>query len=696
MKTPNAKKIPHVIKQHGTERTDDYHWIRDNNWQKFIQGDLSFADQDVKTYIDEENAYTESIMADTESLQKELYEQMVSRINEDDTQAPRKHGDYYYYSRIEKGKDYRYHCRKKLSLDAPEEIIIDENVEAQGKGYYRIGALLRAKGDKYIALAENNTGSMEYSVRVKDLDSQTYLPWEISDSTGSICWCSDYEHLYYIERHPVNGRGQKIYRFNIHQGPDSKELIFDKPEELANLFMGINQSANGDYIFISLQDTNSNQIYYMSGTNPKAMPNLFHKIQKDTIVEADFRDGLFYLLSNEDGKINNQIFTCPEDKIQRENWELLIEHSNSLYIQFFDIYKDYFVYLTTNNAKALPELYIRNFKSNETTSVKMKDEAYDISYIGALEYQSPSIQFTYESPVRPYETQELTFATGEIQVVKEGKCPNFNPEDYQVERVFAPSHDGKEIPLTIVTKKGFVKDGSAKAFQYAYGSYGHAMPAYFSSNIFSLIDRGFSFSIAHIRGGSDKGYEWYLDGKMDKKVNTFKDYISCSEYLIEKGYSSKGNITANGGSAGGLLMGAISNMAPELYNSVILDVPFVDVVTTITDETLPLTPPEWNEWGNPITDAKAFNYMMSYSPYDNVAAKNYPHMLFNSGITDEQVTYWEPTKMVAKLRELKTDNNLLLLRLKMTAGHAGSSARYKKLEEVAFNYAFVLKCQELV
>lgn len=696
MKIPSAKKVAHEITQHGHTRVDNYHWLRDDNWQKFIQGDLTFADKDVEAYVTDENAYAEAVMEETKDLQKELYDTLVSRINEDDDSAPRKHGDYFYYSRIEKGKNYRYHCRKKGSLDAPEEIYIDENVEAEGKGYYRIGALKRALGDRYILLSENNTGSMEYSVRVKDLEKGEYLSWEVKDTTGSTCWCGDYEHIYYIERHPVNGRGQKIFRMNIHEGPSSKELIFEKPDELANLFMGISPSANDDYIFISLGDTNANQAYYMKGKDPKATPELFWKLKKDTLVEADFRDGLFYIISNEGGLINNQVYTCEEGNIARENWKVFIEHDPNLYVQFTDLYENHLVYFATNNEKALPEIYVKDLKTNETNKVAMKDQAYELTYLGALEYSSPTFQFIYQSPVTPVETQELTLANGNIEIVKEGKCPNFDASEYQVERVYAPSHDGQEIPLTIISKKGFIKDGSAPHFQYAYGSYGYSMPAFFSPNIFALIDKGFSFSIAHIRGGADKGYQWYLDGKMNKKLNTFKDYISCTEYLIKEGYSSKGKVTANGGSAGGLLMGAISNMAPELYNSVILDVPFVDVVTTISDDTLPLTPPEWNEWGNPIKDKEAFEYMMSYSPYDNVEAKDYPHMLFNSGITDEQVTYWEPAKMAAKLRELKTDNNTLLLKIKMTAGHAGSSARYKALEEKAFSYAFAIKSQGLI
>lgn len=693
---PSAPQVPFEITTHGHTRIDKYHWIRDDNWQQFIQGDLTFKNPEVKKYIDAENTYTDNVMKDTEAVQKELYETLVSRIKEDDERPPMKHGDYFYYSRIEKGKNYRYQCRKKGSLEAPEEIYFDENEEAEGKGYYALGAKKLCKNDRYLLLAENNTGSMEYSIRIKDLNENKFLPWTVGETTGSVQWCGDYEHIYYIERHPVNGRGQKVFRMNIHKGPESKELVFDKPESLSNLFMGIQRSADHDYIFISLGDTNSNELYYMSGKDPKTKPELFWKLTPHTLVEVDFADGLFYIMSNENEQINNQVFTCKEGDISREHWNVLLEHSETHFLQFIDFYKDQMVYFMTNNELALPELYIRCLQTGETKKFPVKDAAYTISYLGAMEYDSPSIQVAYQAPIRPEEVEELDLKTGTTKVIKEGHCPNFNPDDYQVERVLAPAHDGAKIPLTIITKKGFKKDGKAPHFQYAYGSYGFSMPAFFSSNAFALIDRGFSFSIAHIRGGADKGYQWYLDGKMFNKMNTFKDYISCTEYLIKEGYTSKGKVTANGGSAGGLLMGTISNMAPELYNSVILDVPFVDVVTTILDDTLPLTPPEWNEWGNPIESKESYDYMMSYSPYDNIEAKDYPHMLFNSGITDEQVTYWEPTKMVAKLRELRTDDNMCLLKMKMTAGHAGSSARYKALEEKAFSYAFALKAQGMV
>ncbi|MCF8060373.1 MAG: S9 family peptidase [Bacteriovoracaceae bacterium] len=692
--TPKAKKVPFKTHHHGHERVDHYHWLRDENWQQFIQGNLDFKDPDVETYIKEENTYTDITMRETEALQKELYDILVSRIKEDDERPPMKHGEYYYYSRIEKGQNYRFRCRKKGSLDAPEEIYLDENKEAEGKGYYSIGTSLRSKGDRFLLLSENNTGSMVYSVRVKDLEENKYLPWTIENNTGSVCWCADFEHIYYVERHPVNGRGQKLFRMNIHAGPASKELVFEKPDELSNLFFDLYSSANKDYIFLNLLDTNSNEVYYLDGKDPKATPKLFWKLKEHTIINPDFCEGSFYIVSNENGLINNQLFTCSENHIERENWNELIEHSETHFLEWFDLYRGYLVYKMTNNELALPELYVYDLLKGETREISMKDAAYSIGYLGALEFESPTVQFTYQSPIAPEEVKELDLASGRTIVIKQGHCPNFDTDHYEVERVFVPAHDGEEIPLTIVTKKGFKRDGKAPHFQYAYGSYGMSMPAYFSSTIFALVDKGFSFSIAHIRGGADKGYQWYLDGKMLNKINTFKDFISCSQWLIDSGFTAKGKITANGGSAGGLLMGAISNMTSELYNSVILDVPFVDVVTTILDDTLPLTPPEWNEWGNPIKDKEAYEYMLSYSPYDQVQAKDYPHMLFNTGITDEQVTYWEPTKMVAKLRELKTDQNMLLLKLKMTAGHAGSSARYKALKEKAFSYAFALKAQE--
>lgn len=688
---PIAEKIRYIINAHGSERIDNYHWLRDDNWQKFIKGNLDFKNKKVSEYINAENKYTEAIMEDTSQLQENLYQEMLSRLNEDDYRAPRKHGRYFYYARIEKGKDYFYYCRKKDHLESPEEIYFDVNAAAQGKDYYSLGALSRSEGDHYLAYSENTTGSMEYTVKVRDLESGVDLPWEAKETTGDTVWCRDYKHLYYIERDPVDGRGHKLYRFPIKYGPEKRELIFERPDELDHLFMSIKRTRDRNYIVLEFGDTNSNKLYLIDARDANAQPILFHNIEKDTLISLESCKDKFYILTNSEKCINNKIMACPVERRAKENWSEYIAHNKSIYIKNIDIYQDHLVMVVNDNQLALPKIIIRNLINGQTNDIKMKDEAYALNYLGALEFESKTIHFNYQSPIRPIETQEYNLETGSISIVKPGECPNFNPANYQVERVFAAAHDGEEIPLTIVTKKGFVQDALAPAFVCAYGSYGYSMPAYFSPNVMSLVDRGFSCSTAHIRGGSDRGYQWYLDGKMDKKTNTFKDFISCCLHLTDHQYSSKGNIVANGGSAGGLLMGAITNMAPELFQTVILDVPFVDVINTICDETLPLTPPEWNEWGNPIQDKKAFDYMISYSPYDNVEAKSYPNMLFNSGITDEQVTYWEPAKMVAKLREHKIDQNLLLLKVKMTAGHAGSSARYTKLREKAFDYAFILK-----
>ncbi|MEM8830047.1 MAG: S9 family peptidase [Cyanobacteria bacterium P01_G01_bin.19] len=688
---PSAKKISHITNHHGIERIDDYHWLRDDNWQKFIKGDIDFKNQQVFDYINAENKYTETVMEDTAQLQEDLYQEMLSRLKEDDDLAPMKHGQYFYYARIEKGKDYFYYCRKKESLEATEEIYFDVNAEAQGRGYYSLGALSRSEGDRYLAYSENTTGSMEYTVKVRDLESGGDFPWEVKETTGGLAWCRDYQHLYYIERDPQDGRGRALYRFPIQAGPKQRELIFERPDHLSHLFMSMYRTSDRNYIVLEFGDTNANQLYLIDARDSNAQPILFHELEKDTLVSLESGNGRFYILTNSDRCINNKIMTCPEKHREKENWSEYIAHNESTYIENIDLYHDYLVMVVNDNKLALPKIVVRNIVTGKTNEIEMKDEAYSLGYLGALEFESKTIQFSYQSPIRPSETQEYNFETESISIVKPGDCPNFNPDNYEVRRVFAPAHDGEEIPLTIVSKKGFIQDGQASAFIYGYGSYGYSMPAYFSSNIMSLVDRGFSYATAHIRGGSDRGYRWYLDGKMDKKMNTFWDFISCCRYLIDHQYCSEGKIIANGGSAGGLLMGAITNMAPELFQTVILDVPFVDVINTICDETLPLTPPEWNEWGNPILDKEVFEYMLSYSPYDNVESKEYPNMLFNSGITDEQVTYWEPAKMVAKLRELKRDNNLLLLKIKMTAGHAGSSARYTKLREKAFDYAFILK-----
>lgn len=687
MKPPFAEKRPKTIEQHGSKRVDEYHWLRDANWQKFIQGDLDFADLAVKSYLDSEASYTQECMRDTDGLQNKLYEEILGRIKEDDETYPWKKGDWYYLSRMEKGKEYPQFCRRKGRPDGDEKVYLDVNKEAEGQALYMMGrASVNEAGDR-LAWCFNLTGSLERTLKVRDLNTGKDFPWQVENTTGAFLWVNDKE-IAFIERGPQS-RGQKIWQFSVLEGPDKKRLIYDKPVELNNMYMNLQHTTDRKYQVLYLNSGATSEVMFRE--NNKDSFQHFMRGEDDVTYSLEHRNGLFYILTNEGGHQNSQVFTCPVDNTHRDSWSLYLPESPHLYISDIDIYGNTLVVIRKNNEMARPELALVDLDSKKEKLVQMKDEAYSLSFLGADDPNSPTVRISYESCIQPSQDIEVSLADASLKVLKTKEVPNYNVQNYFIKREFAIARDGEKIPLTVVTKKGFEKNGEAPAFVYAYGSYGFGMPAYFSPGIFSLVDRGFVYVIAHIRGGNEKGFQWYLDGKLDKKLNTFYDYIDACEFLIENKYTSKGRIAANGGSAGGLLMGAVTNMRPDLFGSVIADVAFVDVISTISDETLPLTPPEWEEWGNPIEDKRAFDYMMKYSPYDNVESKDYPPMLYNSGISDEQVTYWEPAKMVARLRDRKTDDNLLLLNIRMHAGHAGASKRYESIRERAFDFAFILK-----
>ena len=694
MKAPSALKIPHHITQHGHQRTDNYHWLRDKNWQKFIAGDLDFDNPDILEYLRAEEAYKNHMMQDYKSIEKKLYNEILSRIKEDDESYPVKEGDYFYYAREEKGKNYPILCRKHLSRDAFEEIYFDINKEADGKELYMFGPSETNQAQTYFAHGFNLTGSLERTIKVRDLTTGKDLEWSFPNSTGSLLWL-DNEHFYVVERDEFS-RGKNVYKINIHKGPDEKQLIFSKPEAYDSMFMYLSQTTDRRYIQLYL-DSGSTHIVFSSekGTDQ------FHEFSRgdnDISFSLDHYQGQFYILTNIDNAHNFKVMRCPvaQEKWDKKYWQTFLEEQESICLNGISFYNHYLVLERKNNDKALDEIAVVDMNSGATNTIRMPDEAYDLAFAGDWDHNSTTVRLDYDSPVSPNKVLELDLTTCQTIQRHVKDIPNFDPTLYVVKREFATARDGQKIPVTLVHKKDLKLNSKNKAMVYGYGSYGCGMPAYFSSRIFSLLDRGFVYAVAHIRGGDDKGYSWYLDGKMHSKMNTFYDFIDSCEHLINRGYTSKGEIAINGGSAGGLLMGAVTNLRPDLFGSVIADVAFVDVINTISDDTLPLTPPEWEEWGNPVENREDFEYILQYSPYDNVKTKDYPPMLFNSGIADEQVTYWEPAKMVAKLREMKTDDNTLLLNMKMHAGHAGASKRYEWIEEAAFDYAFILKCFGLV
>ena len=689
-KAPVAQKIDHIIKQHGQERNDPYHWLRDENWQKFMQGELDFANPEIKTYIDAENAYKDAVMADYKGVQKELYDEILSRVKEDDQSCPIKKGDYFYYSREEKGKNYPILCRKHQSLQAAEEIYFDINKEAENHDLFVFGASSSNRSQTFFAYSFNLTGSMERTIRVRDLATGKDLDWEFPDSTGSFIW-DDEAHLYIVERDEAS-RGRDVYRVNIHKGYDERQLIFSKPEKYDSMFMSLSKTNDRKYYLLNLDSGSTHSVFVAEAGSHQF--NEFALGENDISFTLDHYQGEFYILTNEADANNFKVMKCPVAQAEwgRESWQEFLAEDSKLCLNSIHFYSHFLISEKRNNEKALDDIVVRDMESGDERVISMPDQAYNLEFIGAWDHQSSTVMFDYESPVRPEQVFELELTTGESQSIYTREVPNFDSSQYVVKREFAKARDGETIPLTIIHKKDLVLDSSAKALVYGYGSYGYGMSAAFSSKLFSLVDRGFVYAVAHIRGGDEKGYQWYLDGKMNRKMNTFHDFIDCCEHLIQNDYTSKGQVAINGGSAGGLLMGAVTNLRPDLFGSVVADVAFSDVITTISDASLPLTPPEWEEWGNPIENKADFDYISQYSPYDNIRAVDYPPVLFNSGISDEQVTYWEPAKMVARLRELKTDSNHVLLNMNMHAGHAGASKRYEWIDEVAFDYAFILKC----
>ena len=686
MKAPVAGKIPHTITAHGLSRTDEYHWLRDEHWQKIVAGDLDFHNSDILDYLKAEAAYKDHHMAASQPVQERLYGEILSRIKEDYQSWPVTKGDFFYYYREEQGLNYPILCRRHGAMTAPEEVYLDVNQEADGKDLYMFGPSVTNRANTFLAYGYNLTGSMERTIRVRNLATGLDCPWRFHNSTGSVLWL-DNDHLLIVER-DEQARGKHVYRVNIHQGPEHKELLFSKPEEFDAMFLSLGETTDREYVLLYLESGGSQVVYYA----PRSAIDfaLFAHGTNDVVFHLDHYRGDFYILTNRDGANNFQLFKAPVGDVQQ--WQLLQAQSDTISLTDIHFYSHYLVIEQKNNDKALEELVVQDMNTGQQRTVTMPDEAYELDFSGDWDHNATTVRLDYSSPVMPATVLELDLATVQTKRVYTRDTPNFDPSKYVVKREYATARDGERIPVTIIHQQGLVRDGSHHAFIYGYGSYGYGMTAGFSSKLFSLVDRGFVYATAHIRGGDEKGYGWYLDGKMRHKMNTFYDFIDVTEYLVERGYTARQRIAINGGSAGGLLMGAVTNLRPDLFGCVVADVPFVDVINTISDASLPLTPPEWEEWGNPLTSVDDYNYILSYSPYDNVQAVDYPPMLFNSGISDEQVTYWEPAKMVARLRALKTDDNLLLLNMNMHAGHAGASKRYEWIDEVAFNYAFVLRC----
>lgn len=669
---PIAEKHPQVFVLHEDERIDDYFWMRDS------------SNPNVLAYLEAENAYTEAMMQHTEALQTTLYNEMLDRIKETDLSVPYRQDDYYYYSRTEEGKSYPIHCRKKGSLDAPEEVLLDQNELAKGCEYFSLGTFKVSPDHKILAYSLDTSGAERYTLFFLDLTTFELYPESLAETYFSFAWGNDNSTVFYTKVDETN-RPFQLFRHILGTSPNQDVLIYEEPDEAFFLYVGKTRSQA--YILLSLGSKITSEIHYLDANNPTGSFQVIHPRQKGVEYDVEHHSDRFYIVTN-DQAINFKLMKTPVAAPSKENWETVIPHREDVMLSGVSAFADYLV--ISERKAGLPMMRVQKLSTGEEQNISFPEPTYSISPGNNPEFNTRTLRFNYTSLTTPYSVFDYDMETKERELKKETEVlGGYNRTQYESEWIMATVSDGTQVPISLVYKKGIQKDGKNPLFLTGYGSYGASYPASFSTTRLSLLDRGVVIAIAHIRGGGEMGRKWYENGKFLHKKNTFTDFISCAEHLIAQKWTSSDRLAISGGSAGGLLMGAVINMRPDLFKVVLAAVPFVDVVTTILDTSLPLSAMEWEEWGNP-NDKTYYDYMKSYSPYDNVKPQDYPHILITAGLNDSRVKYWEPAKWTAKLRELKTDNNLLLLKTNMGAGHGGASGRYESLKETAFEYAFVL------
>ncbi|WP_419913273.1 S9 family peptidase [Hoeflea sp.] len=682
---PAAEKRPATDTRHGISRTDDYAWLRADNWQQVFQ-DPSVLDAEIRAYLEAENAYQKQAMADTEALQKTLFSEMRGRIKEDDSSVPSPDGPFAYgMSYVTGGEQPRFFRIPRQGGD--EELLLDGDAEAADGAYFRISGANHAPDHKRMIWGFDDKGSEIFKLRVRDLGSGNDLEDSVENTGGGGAWSRGSDGFFYTLL-DENHRPSRVYYHGIGSAQPDDRLIFEESDP--GFFVSVGGSKLNDFIFINIHDHQTSEYRILPADDPQAEPRIV--APRQTGVEYDMHEGgdVFYILTNADGAKDFKIVEASVDAPGRENWRDVVTHQPGRLILSHMVFAGHLVWLQRENG--LPTIVIRERGSGEEHAIAFDEEAYSLGLQGSYEYDTEVIRFSYSSMTTPSQQFDYNMRTRERVLLKTQEVPSgHNVEDYVTRRVMAPSHDGTEVPVSLLYRKDTALDGSAPCLLYGYGSYGATIPASFNTNCLSLVDRGFVYAIAHVRGGKDKGFAWYEDGKHLKKTNTFHDFIAAAEYLAAENFTSADRIVAEGGSAGGMLMGAIANMAPDRFGAIIAAVPFVDVLTTMLDDTLPLTPPEWPEWGNPIASKEDYEIIASYSPYDNVRAQDYPPILALAGLTDPRVTYWEPAKWVARLRAVKTGDAPVLLKTNMDAGHAGASGRFQRLEEVAYEYAFALK-----
>jgi oligopeptidase B len=682
---PEPERRPVSDTHHGITRTDDYAWLRAENWQEMFK-DPSLLDPAIRRHLEAENEYQRALMADTAELRQQLFSEMKGRIKEDDSSVPMKDGPFAYGSSFKKGGEQPRIFRTRRD-GGDEEIILDGDAEAEGKTYFRLGGTDHSNDHRKLLWAFDDKGSEFYALKVRDLDNGKDRPDVVADTGGGGVWDALDSGFFYT-RLDANHRPSKILFHKLGSNPSEDRLIYEEKDP--GFFMGVGGSRRNDWIFISINDHETTEYRILPAGDPTAEPRLV--AARETGLQYDLEEGgdVFFILTNADGAKDFKIMTAPVDDPGRENWRELVPHEPGRLILSIIGFQDFLVRLERKDG--LPRIVIRERTSGEEHMISFTEEAFSLGLSGSYEYDTDTIRFSYSSMTTPAQLYDYNMRTRQRVLLKTQEVPSgHDPKDYVTRRLMAPGHDGELVPISLVHHRDTGLDGSAPCLLYGYGSYGITIPAAFNTNCLSLVDRGFIYAIAHIRGGKDKGFAWYEQGKRAAKANTFKDFIAAVDHLVAESYTSHHRIIAQGGSAGGMLVGAVANIAPEKFGGFIGEVPFVDVLSTMLDATLPLTPPEWPEWGNPIASEADYRTIASYSPYDNVAALDYPPILAVAGLTDPRVTYWEPAKWVAKLREKKTGDNPVLFRINMDAGHAGASGRFSRLEEIAYSYAFALK-----
>ena len=720
---PRKPVTSHAL--HGRRRADDYAWLKDDNWQQVMR-DPDVLGADIREYLEAENAYKDAVLAPTEALRATLFDEFRGRIKEDDASVPAKDGAWEYYQRYREGGQHPVVCRRPAGGSVPggadgtahalrehsggdavatgktdggdsehaggaadtsdEQVLLDGDAEAVGRSYYRIGGRGHSFDHRRFAWTVDENGSEFYTLRVKDLETGRPLDDVIERCSGGLVWAGDHQTLFYtlLDDHH---RPCKVLRHRV--GTDSADDVLVYEESDAGFFLNAGLTESRRFVVIDAHDHVTSEVRLVDATRPDSAPVLVARRDPMTEYDVSHHGDRLIILTNADRAEDFRIVEAPVTSPGREHWVDLVPHRPGVLIVGFEVYARWLVRLERENA--LPRIVVRDLTSGEEHAIAFEEEAYSLGLAGGYEFDTDTLRFTYSSMTTPEHVYDYDMRTRERVVRKVQEVPSgHDPADYVTRRIMAASHDGEAVPVSVLHRKDTAIDGTAPLLLYGYGSYGMSMPASFGTTRLSLVDRGFVYAVAHVRGGTERGYAWYTDGKLAKKANTFHDFIAAAHALADRGFTRRGRIAIHGGSAGGLLVGACTNMAPELFHAVVAEVPFVDVLNTICDDTLPLTPPEWPEWGNPIEREAAYDCIAAYSPYDNVEAKDYPHIIATAGLTDPRVTYWEPAKWVAKLRATKTDDRLLVLHTNMEAGHGGAAGRFDRLKETALVYAFVL------